>query len=343
MVLEIGSGPGSFALLAAVFGARRVVGIEPDASLSLGMEASRAAGLDQQVQFIRGLSTNCELDEQADILISDLRGALPLFQHHIPSIIDARKRLLKPGGVQIAHRDLLYTAVAEVPDKYAELTEPWCADRFGVDLVEARNCTLNSFLKHKTTPEQLITDPVSWAILDYTTIESPDVSARVELRAKRAGIGHGLSLWFDAELLPGIGFSNAPGQPELVYGRPFLPWLEPVPLEAGDTIQFEIHANLIGGDYIWRWNTDVPGKASFRQSTFYSEPMWAGDLRKRAGNHAASRNEDGEIAFFVLQHMDAQMTARQIAVQLQSRFPERFKDLKTALAKVGYLFASYSS
>ncbi len=315
--------------------------IEPDASLTVGIAAARACGLDGKVEFIRGLSTEVTLDEPADVLISDLRGALPLFQHHIPSIVDARRRLLKPGGVMIGQRDYLYAAVVEAPQFYSDLTSPWRNEEYSLEFDDARRCVLNSFQKYESKPDELLTDAACWGVLDYCTIESPDVSAAVEMRVRRAGAGHGLTLWFDAELAPGIWLTNAPGQPKLIYGRPFFPWLQPVALQAGDTVRVEIHANLVGEDYIWRWNTEVPGKAEFQQSTFYSQPLWKEDLRKRAGNYAPQLNEDGEIAGYALGLMDGRATVQEIAAALRSRFPERFKDFKSALTKAGEISQSF--
>lgn len=334
-VIELGAGPGIFACIAARLGARRVVAIEPDASLSLARSAARSCDLDGRIEFIRGLSTNCELDEPADILLSDLRGALPLFERHIPSIIDARKRLLKPGGILIGERDRLYAAVVEAPQFYSELTSPWRIEEYSLAFDDARRCVLHSIHKYDSKPEELLTAPVCWSVLDYRTIESPDVSAGVEIKVRRSGTGHGLTLWFDAELAPGIGFSNAPGEPKLIYGRLFLPWLEPAPLEKGETIHLEIHANLIGDDYIWRWNTEIPGKADFRQSTFFAPALWKDDLRKRAGNYAPALKEDGEIMAFVLNRMNGRASLREIAAELQERFPKRFPEFSLALAKAG--------
>jgi len=340
-LLELGSGPAFFALAAVRMGARRVVAVEPDASLQLGKSAARACGLEGAVEFIRGLSWDCTLEEPADVLVSDLRGALPLFGQHIPAVIDARKRLLKPGGVMIGQRDFLYAAATELPETYAELTSPWRNEEFDLVFEDASRCVLNDFHRIDLKPEQLLSSPVCWAVLDYRTIESPDVSAMIEMRMKRGGVGHGLVLWFDAELAPGIGFSNAPGQPKTVYVPPFLPWLEPVPLEAGDAVQVEIHANLVGNEYIWRWNTVIPGKVCFQQSTFYSQPLGKEDLRKRAGNYAPSLNEDGEIAAFVLNRMDGHSTLKEIAAALQAHFPARLKDFKAALAKAGKIARAF--
>ena len=91
----------------------------------------------------------------------------------------------------------------------------------------------------------------------------------------RSGTVHDIGMWFDA-LLAGIGFSNAPGQPECIYGNAWMPLTEPVDLDPGDRVSVTIQANPIGEDYLWSWQTQVTAgadpqhvKADFKQSTFY--------------------------------------------------------------------------
>ena len=96
VVLNIGAGTGLFALLAAQLGVRRVIAIEANDVIDLGRRFARDNGLAGQIDFIQALSTEVTLDEPADVIISDLRGVLPLFQHHIPTIVDARQRFLAP-------------------------------------------------------------------------------------------------------------------------------------------------------------------------------------------------------------------------------------------------------
>ena len=54
-------------------------------------------------------------------------------------------------------------------------------------------------------------------------------------RARKAGIAHGLLVWFDAILTADIGFSNTPGNKNVadVYGRGFFPFLDPVSIARG--------------------------------------------------------------------------------------------------------------
>src|ERR1700722_2202928 len=101
VVLDIGTGPGIFAVLACKLGARRVYAVEPDEIIQVGREVAAANGCADRIVFIEEMSTAINLPEKADVIVSDLRGVLPLFQVHIPSIIDARARFLAPAGKMI--------------------------------------------------------------------------------------------------------------------------------------------------------------------------------------------------------------------------------------------------
>src|SRR5918995_4263079 len=134
VVMDLGCGPGVFALLACKLGARRVYAVEPNNVIGLAREAAVANGFADRIQFFEKLSTEITLDEPATIIVSDLRGVLPWFQQHIPSIIDARKRLLARGGTLIPRRDILWAAVVEAPEQYKEIAGPWQNNRFELDL-----------------------------------------------------------------------------------------------------------------------------------------------------------------------------------------------------------------
>ena len=104
-VLEIGTGTGLFAMLACKAGARRVYAIEADDIIEVARANAAANGLADRIEFIHGLSTAVELPERVAVVVSDLRGVLPLYESHIASIVDARTRFLAPGGGLIPHRN----------------------------------------------------------------------------------------------------------------------------------------------------------------------------------------------------------------------------------------------
>src|SRR5690349_17355976 len=183
VVLDLGGGPGLFALLACKFGARRVYAIEPDNVINIGREAAAANGFAERIEFFQSLSSEVTLPEPATIIISDLRGVLPWFQKHIPSIIDARQRLLAPGGVLIPRRDTLWAALVETPEQYEKIVGPWRNRLFEVDLSAGLGRITNSWRKTRIKPGELLSEPLCWTTLDYSTVKTPDVQAKMSWRA----------------------------------------------------------------------------------------------------------------------------------------------------------------
>jgi len=281
VVMDLGCGPGVFALLACKFGARRVYAVEPEGIIGLAREAAAANGFADRIEFFEKLSTEITLPEPATIIISDLRGVLPLFEQNVSSIIDARERLLAPGGVLIPQRDVLWAAVVEAPEEYAEIVGPW-GNQFDLNLAAGRRLVTNSWRKSRIKPEQLLTEPVCWTTIDYREVSSPDVRGEISWQIGRRGTAHGLAVWFDSELAEGISFSNHPAAPETIYGIGFFPFSQPVEVLEGDWITVLLAADLVNDGYIWRWDTEVSGKASFKQSTFFGVPLSTNQLRKSA-------------------------------------------------------------
>lgn len=339
-VIEIGAGIGVFAVMARRMGARRVVAIEPSDAILVARMLAKDNG-EPDIEFIQGLSTDVSFGEKADVVVSDLRGVLPLYDGHLQSIVDARERLLAPGGTLIPAADTLYAAAVELPKTYGERTPAFSADGT-VKMDVVRRFMTNTWEKTRFKPEQLLTTTEPWATLDYRAISGTDVSGTVRLTANRDGQAHGLAVWFDATLVDGVTFSNAPDQPELVYGAAFFPWPEPVAVQQGDAICVRIDARHIGDEYLWRWDSEVfsadspsTPKARFEQSTFYGAPLAPAKLAKGAGAQAAVLSEDGQVERFILESMDGAAANQDIARQLMARFPRLFPAFNDALGRVG--------
>jgi protein arginine N-methyltransferase 1 len=349
LVLEIGTGPGVFAILACQAGAGRVFAIESSEVIQVAREIAIANHCADRIEFFEDLSTNVKLPVQADAVFSDLRGVLPLFGRHIPSIVDARKRFLKPGGAFSPRKDTLWMAVVEVPKIYAEIVDPWEQSGLDQDLTPARRRVIDSFVRVRATPDQLLTEPEVWATIDYLSIENPDMAGELQWTTKRAGTGHGILVWFDADLAEGAGFSNSPSEIETVYGSMFFPWEHPVELAQGDTICAQMEAKLAGNDYVWRWATQVnPAglggrtRDKFDQSTLNGLVISPLPLRKGASDHVARLSDDGVMARRVLELMDGRKTLEQIAQQLAAESPQRFSRWQDAMKIAGAISQKYS-
>ena len=339
-VLEIGTGVGVFAVLARQLGARRVVAVEPSDAITVARLIARDNGV-SDIEFIQALSTDISLSEKADVIVSDLRGVLPQMTGHIDAIVDARERLLAPGGVLIPAADTLYAAVVEAPLVFGERTGAAVAAECGMRFDSLTRFATNAWTRVDFRPDQLLTDAQAWATLDYRTATTLDADGTLHWQAKRAGTAHGLAVWFDGELFGDAKLSNTPGGPELIYGNAFFPWPEPVAINEGDEISVTIAVRHVADDHVWRWDSDVHRDgltiAGFRQSTFYGEPIVPSRLAHADATQKVSLNEDGELERFILDSMDGRTSNEQIARRLLEMFPRRFSRLNEALGAVGTL------
>lgn len=287
-VLDIGTGTGFFALLACRLGARKVYAIEPDEAIQLARIAAQDNGYADRISFFQDVSTRVQLPERVDVIVSDLRSVLPLFQQHIPAIADARTRFLKPGGILIPEQDRLWATIAEMPDNYADHVGHQPEFTAGFDMSAARELGTTAWTKVYAPADAFLATPRLFAELDYRALQETKLEAPIGWLADRAGTGHGIVAWFDTALLGDIGYSNAPGEDRLVYGNAFFPWLEPVAINAGDRIDVRLRADLVDDDYIWRWDTVITRSgveiARFKQSNFSAlRARQALDLRDRSG------------------------------------------------------------
>jgi protein arginine N-methyltransferase 1 len=348
VVLDIGTGTGIFALLACRMGARRVYAIEPSNAIDVAREIAAANGCAGSIEFIQGMSTEANLPERADVIVSDLRGVLPFCGGHFTAIADARKRLLAPGGTLIPKRDTLWATCIEAPALHSGIARPWSENAFGLDMSAALKLVTNQWSRASVKPEQVLAPAERLGVIDYASVESPSFRATVTAHASRVGTGHGICAWFDATLAEGVTFSNGPCAPELIYGKAFFPWPEPVPLEPGDAVTMTLRADAVGGDYSLGWDTRVTfgdtarRRAEFRQSSFFGEPLSPAALRKQSASHVPALNDDGRIDQLGLALMGEGRPLGEIARRLAESFPQRFARWEDALTRAGELSVRYS-
>jgi protein arginine N-methyltransferase 1 len=218
--------------------------------------------------------------------------------------------------------------------------DPWkTAD---IDMSSALRLVLNDCMKLRVAPQQLLAAPALWASLDYQTITRADIEGTLEFSVERNGTGHGIIIWFDACLVDGVGFSNAPEKPEAIYGSMFFPWIEPVPLFEGQQVKIDIQARLVKNDYIWSWNTRVGEFESRAEQTFQQSQLKAAiiskqKLEKSASDYIPQLSDDGVVNCRTLELMNGQNSLEQISKQLLQEFPSRFSRWQQALSWITQL------
>lgn len=191
--------------------------------------------------------------------------------------------------------------------------------------------------------------PVDLAVLDYRTITAPNLDSTVELNVERDGTVHGLLVWFDAEIAEGLSYSNAPGQPELVYGQMFLP-LDGAPrLATGDRIEARVRGTLVDNEYVWTWDWRVfdaggtPRGGLVHQSNFLSH-IFAPELLARVSNqHVPELDAQVILDRDCLALVGDGRSLDVIAKTLQERHAEHLPTYKAALDHAARCLGRYTN
>lgn len=256
-VLDIGTGTGIHTLQACRSGAKHVWAIEPDPIIAVAEHVIKDNAYRDRVTFLRQQSTEVNLPQTVDIMVSDLRGVLPLYRHHLQTIIDARTRLLKPGGILIPKRDRVFVTLVNAPAAYNAHVQPWESRPDHFNFQAARLYAVNCWSKAELKPENCLVESQVWADLDYSKIDTPHLKNTLVWTIEEACEVHGLGAWFTTDLYQNIGFSTAPDRAPMIYGQGFFPFAEVLELQQRDRVESTLRAHWVKGEYIWHWQTEL--------------------------------------------------------------------------------------
>jgi len=324
IVVDIGAGTGIFTLLAARAGARRIHAIDPNPAVWLLADLARDNGIAERVEIHHTTSYDVTLSEKADVIVSDLRGGLPLHGEHLAALRDAKARLLAPTGVLLPERDDLFVGVIESDELVAWIDRGSTGfQRYGWRADAVRRSILNTPVSDggKLRTNHLATTAERWATLRYGS-EAVPIEGRVELVARRRATAHGLAVWFGATIFEDLGFSTEPGT-SMVYSRVVLPLLEPIELDRGDRVEVVLRADEQGQR--WAWETTVKNgdavKARLRQSSFFGVPTSPEALLRASSTFTPVPSLGGARARRAIELMDGNRTIAEIAAALADSKP----------------------
>lgn len=214
-VLEIGAGSGLLAMMAARAGAARVTTCEVNPVLAdVARQIVEANGMSDRVSVVGRKSTlieaGRELPQPADVLIMEIFDTVLVGEGVLPSLEDARKRLLKPGARVLPQRARLYAAAIEIPGarRVNPIRQVAGFDLSGFDVF--RN-PAGEMLELSREDHRLLTDPFPVFDFDFRAPVPAGGQKRIELTAKAAGSIQAVAIWYDLHLDDAISMSTAPG------------------------------------------------------------------------------------------------------------------------------------
>ncbi len=218
MVFEIGTGSGLLAMMAAKLGAKQVTTCE---SVSLIAETANQIIKDNHyektIQVIAKKSTDIAVGEdlkmQTDILVSEIFSSELLGEHVLPSLEDAKRRLLKPNGKVIPAASSIMVALFTGDDIKRNLL---VEDAFGFNLQGFNKIVSNKrMIARNDLNIELLSDSVAAFSFDFEGESSfPAQSKTLQITATKAGLCFGLVQWLQLDMNGDqkVMFENHPSQ-----------------------------------------------------------------------------------------------------------------------------------
>jgi hypothetical protein len=241
VVVDIGTGTGILALAAARAGARHVYAVEASAIGRVAQRMFEANDYADRITWIPGWSTQIELPERADVLVSEIIGDEPLDEHVLEVFADARRRLLKPYARSVPSRLRVLGQGVSVPRTWAarhvftqEAADAW-REAYRLDFAPLVSAAASGATSHFVRPDAArgwptLTEPLILCDIDLTAGATGAVDTEVVVSATGDGELNGLLVYFELEVAEGVTVSTSPLQANERCSWRIVLWTLPTPL-----------------------------------------------------------------------------------------------------------------
>lgn len=207
VVVDVGTGTGIWAVVAAQAGAKHVYAIESGEIAKTAEAVFKQNGVADRVTLIKGWSTEIKLPERADVLIHELIGNEPLAEEILETTKDAVRRFLKPDA-RILPDDLKIGCLAvTVPEHELDRLKPsgkavgrWLKG-YGVDLSPFTTVNHASLTRHYINPWwarrwKPLSKPAMVAAIRLHSVRELDIDVTRRMKITSSGVVNGLLMYF---------------------------------------------------------------------------------------------------------------------------------------------------
>jgi predicted RNA methylase len=268
VVVDIGTGSGILSFFACEAGASRVFSIEGGPMAGVAQLASRHLGFGNRVHVLRAHSTNVELPERANVLVTETMGSLGFDEGMLGFVLDARERFLVEGATIVPRRVALAIAPVEVHAEYDKYISWWSKPHYGFDFAPLRVFASNSLLFIDLRPGVEVARAQEILSVDLASFTSPLVGGKIAFEAERDADVHGFAVWFDATLAADIRVDSRRTQ-DSSWKQAFMALEVPIRVQRGQSIEVDLETD---DGKSWTWRGKVAGEEFHQTTTLATAP-----------------------------------------------------------------------
>ena len=231
IVIDIGTGAGVLAILAAKAGANRVIALDiNENSIEYARAVAKQNGVDDRIEFVHSHFGDYYPSERADVVICEMLSSMMLVEQQIPAALHANNHMLKEGGFLLPHKVDIYM----VPVECDTMHQRWTFSDI-------------SFIPlPQTLDRDQATDLSKIALVKAFDFTADDIDTEVDVALSfnivDDGTVTGFAGMFEACLLPDIKLSMDDGWRDL-----YLPLKKSLNAKKGDALQ--VHLQFSPGEF----------------------------------------------------------------------------------------------
>lgn len=268
VVMDLGCGTGVISLFCAQLAQpSKVYAVEASSMAEYTRQLVKQNGCEEVVTVLQGRAEELELPERVDILVSEWMGNCLLFEFMVESVLVARNRWLRDGGVMWPSSAAFTLVPCQADSYYAEKMAFW-ERPYGLDFTPLQTLAQQEFFtkpkfSHVIEPDDCLSAPSDVVFLDMYTLQVRDLEEMkgdFQFCVERSGVLHGFTAWFTVyfESLEAGGATvelNTGPNSESTHWKQTLFMLDrPISVCSGDSINGSI---VLRRNPVWRRHMTV--------------------------------------------------------------------------------------
>ncbi len=254
-ILEIGTGSGLLSMMAVRAGATQVTTCELVPELAeIAEQIIADNGYQHQIKVVNKRSNELkvgpglDLEEKADLLISEILDAGLLGEHVLPSLRHAREYLLKPGAKILPyHADIHAVAIESETIRLANPIKKisgFDLSRFNI----FKTITPYNAIQLDNTPHRKMSEPFFADRIDFNNLPEEKTGRYYNAKTLSVTINHTgnidvVAFWFVLNVDDKVSISTAPDGDTLHWRQAVAILPESVAVTEGDVIELELRQN----------------------------------------------------------------------------------------------------
>lgn len=252
IVMDIGTGTGILALMAAKLGAQRVYAVDNSKIIEVAKAIAIKNGLHHKIQFIKENSLKVQIPERVDIIVSEMIGHCGFEEHCLSIFEDAQNRFLKNKGTIIPSQLNLY-GVPISSREYSEKEAFYKNKVFGLDISLVFEKGKENIFVEKIGENDFLSEPQKLLSFEFVLPYKKTFEISKDFKIDKTSKLNGVALWFDT-CLGNMKLSSGPFGTSSHWQSAVFYFKESLLVKSGDRFAFNLSTKDFTNAASWQWS-----------------------------------------------------------------------------------------